>query len=608
VRRILRSRFLWELYAGYAVVILAIVLLVGGIVLRDSERGFVDHTRELLHSDALLLRDIALPFVENGGDSLRGAPQLQNRIRALGARTDTRYTVIAADGRVLADSREEPAVMDNHRDRPEVMAAARDGIGVSTRFSRTLNTTLMYLAIPVISNGRVTGYVRTAVGMDELDHRREALRRRLVAAMILPVLAALVFGLLLARSFTGPLLSMTDAARAVAAGEYERHVRIDRRDEIGALADALNSMTTQLRSQIDTILADRNKTLSILAGMVEGLVAVDRDERVVHVNAAAQAILGIDAKGAPGRRIWEATRVAEVSEALSDAMRQNRVRVSEVRLPTPQKDQVIQLTAAPLKDANDRLDGAIVVLHDVSELRQLESVRRDFVANISHELKTPLAAIRGLVETLIDDREMETPTRERFIEKIRDQSLRLSSIVSDLLTLSRLESGAAGLRFESMDLRDTITESYRAQVHAAETKQVQMVAQLPDVPVAINGDGEALRELVDNLVNNAIKYTPTGGRVDVRLGVEGSSVVLEVEDTGIGIPIEEQGRVFERFYRVDKARSRQLGGTGLGLSIVKHVALAHGGNVSLKSAPGRGSTFRVQLALKRGNGNGSSAG
>jgi two-component system phosphate regulon sensor histidine kinase PhoR len=329
---------------------------------------------------------------------------------------------------------------------------------------------------------------------------------------------------------------------------------------------------------------------------------VDRDERVVHMNAAAQAILGVEAKSVLGRRIWEATRVAEVSEALGDAMRQNRVHVSEARIPTPQKDQVIQLTATPLKDASDQLDGAIVVLHDVSELRQLESVRRDFVANISHELKTPLAAIRGLVETLIDDRQMEADTRERFIEKIRDQSERLSSIVSDLLTLSRLESGPGGLRFEAMDLRDTVAESYRAQVHTAESKHVDLVARVPNTPVSVHGDGEALRELVDNLVSNAIKFTPSGGRVDVRLAVEGSQVVLEVEDSGIGIPIEEQGRIFERFYRVDKARSRQVGGTGLGLSIVKHVALAHGGNVSLKSAPGRGSTFRVQLGLKKGNG------
>jgi len=229
-------------------------------------------------------------------------------------------------------------------------------------------------------------------------------------------------------------------------------------------------------------------------------------------------------------------------------------------------------------------------------------VRRDFVANISHELKTPLTAIRGLVETMIDDPAMDRETHDRFIEKIRDQSTRLSNLVSDLLTLSRLESGAGGLRFEPMDLRETVSESVRTQVHAADTKQVGLFPGMPDTPVTIEGDSEAMRELVDNLVSNAIKYTPSGGRVDVKLSTHNGSAVLEVVDTGIGIPPEEQSRVFERFYRVDKARSRQLGGTGLGLSIVKHVALAHGGSVSLKSASGRGSTFRVQLGLKPGNG------
>jgi two-component system phosphate regulon sensor histidine kinase PhoR len=195
---------------------------------------------------------------------------------------------------------------------------------------------------------------------------------------------------------------------------------------------------------------------------------------------------------------------------------------------------------------------------------------------------------------------MERDTHDRFIEKIRDQSTRLGNLVSDLLTLSRLESGPGGLRFEPMDLRDTVNESFRTQHHAAETKRVDLHAGLPERPVTIEGDAEAMRELVDNLVSNAIKYTPSGGRVDVKLSAENGSAVLEVADTGIGIPPEEQSRVFERFYRVDKARSRQMGGTGLGLSIVKHVALAHGGSVSLKSASGRGSTFRVQLGLKPG--------
>jgi two-component system phosphate regulon sensor histidine kinase PhoR len=237
------------------------------------------------------------------------------------------------------------------------------------------------------------------------------------------------------------------------------------------------------------------------------------------------------------------------------------------------------------------------VLHDISELRQLEKVRRDFIANISHELKTPLAAIRGLVETLIDDKSMDAGTHDRFLAKIRDQSSRLSNLVVDLLTISRLESHESNLEFETLDLRAPVAESYRALAPQAEAGNLTVEIHVPERPVQIKGEVESLRELVDNLLGNAIKYTPRGGRVDVRLDVEGTHAVLEIEDTGIGIAAEDQSRVTERFYRVDKARSREMGGTGLGLSIVKHVALAHGGNVSVRSRERAGSTFRVQIPL-----------
>jgi two-component system phosphate regulon sensor histidine kinase PhoR len=594
-----RLRFLWKLYAGYAVVILITAILVSVLSIRGFERDLTLEIQDSLHSEALLLHDIALPYVDSPPDSA-----FQHRVWALGAHADTRLTVIAADGRVLADSREDPAVMDNQRTRPEIGQALATGIGVATLSPSASDRTAMYLAIPVMKNGNVAGFVRVSKPLLVVQERRGAIRGPVVLGIAGAVLAALFIGFLLARGFTRPLLAMTMSARAVAQGDFSRPVRIDRNDEIGYLAAALNSMTDRLRSQIDTITADRNMTLAILASMAEGVVAVDRREYVVHINSAAETILGVDAEHARGRRIWELTRVIEVSEALSDAMKENRVRVSEARISSPQKDQVIQLIGAPLRDANDALVGAIVVLHDVSDLRQLESVRRDFVANISHELKTPLAAIRGLVETLIDDSQMDRATHDRFVEKIRDQSMRLSDLVTDLLTLSRLESDQGTRKMERMDLRDSVAESYRTQIHVAESKRVDLTASVSDRPVLIDGDAEAVRELVDNLLSNAIKYTPEGGKVGVRLVVEGPNAVLSVEDTGIGIAPEEQGRIFERFYRVDKARSRQLGGTGLGLSIVKHVALAHGGNVSLRSAPGRGSTFRVEMPLARENGGG----
>ncbi len=590
----LGSRFLWKVYAGYAAVILLTAVVVGVLVVRGFDRDLTDQIQTSLHSEALLLENIARPYVDAPTDSA-----FQHRVWMLGARSNTRLTVIAADGRVLADSREDPAIMDNQRNRPEIIAALSKGVGVSKLFSSSLGGTAMYVAVPVVKEGTVAGFVRVAEPLLALEQRRGAVRGVVLLGTALAVAMALLIGLLLARNYTRPLVDMTAAARAVAAGDFNHPLRIDRKDEIGELAGALNAMTVQLRSQIDTITAERNVTFAILASMVEGVMAVDRNDIVVHVNSAAEAILGIDAATAQGRRIWEVTRVREVSEALTDAMKEDRVRVSEARIAKAQNDQVIQLIGSPLKNANGERVGAVVVLHDVSDLRQLEGMRRDFIANISHELKTPLAAIRGLVETLIDDPQMDPETHRRFIEKIHDQSQRLSSLVTDLLTLSRLESDQGGVQFEALDLREPVAESYRAQVHAAESKRVGIAARVADAPVPVEGDSEAIRELVDNLLSNAIKFTPEGGRVDVRLAVEGPNAVLTVEDTGIGIAPEDQGRVFERFYRVDKARSRQLGGTGLGLSIVKHVALAHGGNVALRSSPGRGSTFQVQIPLRR---------
>jgi two-component system phosphate regulon sensor histidine kinase PhoR len=336
---------------------------------------------------------------------------------------------------------------------------------------------------------------------------------------------------------------------------------------------------------------------AILSGMVEGMVAIDREERILLINNAAERILCMAGEACVGKRIWEATRVREVCDALNDAMRDEQVTIGEARIASPQDEAVIQLIATPFHDAQNNLAGALVVLHDVSELRKLETVRRDFIANISHELKTPLAAIKGLVETLIDDKEMDAETHDRFLDKIQKQSSRLATLVSDLLTISKLESDDSTREFRTLDIREPLSESLRAMVAVAQSKRLTLNHEIPDAPVTVTGEPESLRELADNLVGNAVKYTPAGGKVNVTLRAENGWAILDVEDTGIGIAPGDQSRIFERFYRVDKARSRELGGTGLGLSIVKHVALSHGGSVSLKSTLGEGSDFRVLIPL-----------
>jgi len=592
----LGSRFLWKLFGGYAVVILVTASLIGVLVGRNAASDQRDLIRQSLESDVHLLRELARPFFHAAEiDS-----SFQQRLWRLGQRAGTRFTVLLADGAVVADSHEDPTVMDNHGRRPEVLEALARGQGSSTRYSETLGHEMLYMAVPVEDGGDVVGFVRAAVPLSYVAERLVAVHRLVGLAALGGVLFALVVGLVIARNFTAPIRRMTDVARAVAAGDYGRTIALDRNDEVGVLAETFDTMTTRLRDHIDTITADHNKTEAILDGMVEGVIAIDRQERIVHINSAAGTILGIQTGDAVGRRIWEVTRVREASDALGVAMQEQETNITEARFASPETDQVIQLIATPLRNGAGELEGAILVLHDVSELRKLEKVRSDFITNVSHELKTPLAAIRGLVETMIDDSDMDDETHRRFLSRVHEQSARLSALVADLLAISRLESDDGGLQFESVDMREPVAEAFNTLLPVAQTEHVDLQEEGPDTAVPIRGDAETLRELAENLVGNAIRYTPRRGKVRVRLANEGTHAVLEVEDTGIGIAPEHQGRIFERFYRVDKARSRRLGGTGLGLSIVKHVALAHGGNVSLRSAPGQGSTFRVQIPLDPG--------
>jgi len=327
-------------------------------------------------------------------------------------------------------------------------------------------------------------------------------------------------------------------------------------------------------------------------------VAVDPYAQILHMNKAASEILNVSVDDPEGWHIYDVIEVEEVGELLRQTLRDGVERVEELKIMKDDQEQVLEAHASPLRGRDGELAGGLVVLDDLTQLQRLERVRTDFVANVSHELKTPVTAISGLVETLIESEEMDEETRSRFLGKIQNQSLRLSSLVADLLALSRVEArDEQQLELHRMDLKLTAMDSIRRAMVAAEEKGIQLHSQLPEDVVNVNGDDEALRQVVDNLLDNAIKYTQEGGGVSLSIEVEGDSAILLVKDSGIGIEAEHQERIFERFYRVDKARSREVGGTGLGLSIVKHFTASMGGAVGVESEPGVGTVFRVQLPL-----------
>ncbi|MCY3757263.1 MAG: ATP-binding protein [Acidobacteria bacterium] len=590
----IRSRFSWKLTAGLLLPILISAAIMGGLSIRSMEEDSREEVRRSLAAQATLLRSVAAARLGQPQESV-----LQQEVRSLGEEIGTRLTVIDAQGLVLADSQEDPSSMGNLASRPEIMAVRSHGSGIATRYSQRLGVSVMHLALPIEANGRLLGYARASRPLSEINQRLTRLGTVVAVGAALAILAATVLGLVLARNFVKPVKAMTAVAEGMARGDYNRRLPATRTDELGDLARALNQTAKSSQNRMETIITDRNKLLSLLKGMVEGVVAVDRDERVLQMNSAAGKILGASPETSISKPIWEVTRVLQVCDILSRTLKSGRDVKDELRLATRSQDQVVEMLASPLFDGEGELVGAVVVLHDVSDLHRLQTVRRDFVANASHELKTPIAAIRALVETVIDDRSMRSSDQANFLAKIWNQSMRLSSLVTDLLTLSRLESSPGGPVLRPIDLRESVRVAVHALLPTSEERGIAVHTEVPENPVQVLGDAEALGQLTTNLLDNAIKYTGRGGQVWVRLKTEDGQALIEVQDTGMGIAPQDQARVFERFYRVDKARSRELGGTGLGLSIVKHIAVIHQGQVFVESTPGIGSTFRASLPISR---------
>ncbi len=588
----LNSRFLRKIFIGYVAVILASTAISG---LLFSSRVRVDTLRrieESLHAKVVLLNDIAaLPLT--GADD----PLFQKRIQILGRSLETRLTVVRSDGLVIADSENDPATMENHGRRPEILDARDRGLGTATRFSSTANRNTMYHAIPVKRAGKLLGYVRASIITSAVDAELVRLRTTIFTMAGLAALVGLLMGLLLSYRVVKPLNVISREALLIAKGEGQGRVPHGGNDEVGDLARSFNRMSASIETRISDSAKEKNKLLAILMGMAEGVVAVDEEERILHMNDAAGRILRVTLKdndvhdkSSDGKRIWEVVRLQAVNKIIRRAMLDGQKLKEEIRIARDGKDQIVEMHATPLETG-----GAVLVLHDLTDLRQLEAIRSDFVANVSHELKTPITAIRGLVETVLDHEEMEPEARNGFLNKVKNQSHRLTSLVGDLLTISRLESGHDESYREPVDLCTLLDESVDEFRPAAISKNIELVIVRREKPVEVFANRDELRQLIDNLLGNAIQYTPEEGKVKVSVFHQEGDAFVEVEDTGIGINPAHRTRIFERFYRVDKARSRDLGGTGLGLAIVKHIALSHGGSVSVESAPGRGSRFLFRM-------------
>lgn len=520
---------------------------------------------------------------------------MREAVRMAAEDSGLRITVIERDGRVRSDSEALAGEMDNHGARPEVVAALEAGVGSALRHSDTRRMEFLYVAITDPSDGEAPIF-RVAMPIHQLSARLEVVQYTLYLAVAVLFLVGLGLSFLLARAIVRPIEIVRAAAQEIAGGKLDTRVGLDRNDEFGELVDAFNSMSSELSRRVAQLETGRRELSAIMDNMSEGLLLVDAAGVVKLCNRAAESLLGTDRESVTGRALWESIRLPEVDELLSSLKNLKEPRRVWVEDRTHGgKRRVLGFVATPLFQTTQGDEQAVLLVSDATEDQKLLEMRQDFVANVSHELKTPLTSISAYVETLLDGAAEDEEVRRPFLEKIQVNAARLSNLVSDILNLSRLESGTGDESRTHVDLADVCRGCVNRQRENAAKKDVGLTLHVPDEPVVALVNEEDVTEAVDNLLVNAISYTPPGGSVDVSVRGKRRELIIEVRDTGCGISAEALPRVFERFYRVDKARSRAMGGTGLGLAIVKHVALKHGGKVEAESEVDVGSLFRITL-------------
>jgi two-component system phosphate regulon sensor histidine kinase PhoR len=578
-----RFTLFWQMFLSFGLLIVAALGITGGAVGAWAEQQAMQQIEEHLRSKAIFLQEVIRG---------RDAAQMRTQIESLRAKSETRITLIASNGQVIAESEKDPADLDNHGQRPEVEQASIIGFGKAIRYSSTVQKNMLYVALRTSGTDPVA-FVRVARPVSEIQAQASQLRNLVWSMAAGTALFALLLTAWLTRRMTQPLQELTGGANKIAAGEFGHKVYLDHKEEFGLLAESFNRMSVQLANQFAQLDEDRQKMRAILSGMVEGVIAINADQNILFANERASQLLDFAAAAAAGRKLWEIVRQHSVQELVQASMQSAGDEAYTLEF-TARAGKSLRLHVAPL--AGNPTRGAVLVFHDTTELRRLERLRQDFVANVSHELKTPLSVITACVETLLDGGMDDVENRGRFLERIHEQAQRLHTLILDLLSLARIESGEQLLTLQPISIAEMAHECVERHQARARARSQQLFIDMPEHrDVSVLADVEALGGILDNLVDNALKYTPAEGTIRLRWWDEREVCHIEVHDTGIGIPESDLPRIFERFYRVDKARSREMGGTGLGLSIVKHLVQAMQGTVRAASELGRGSIFTVTL-------------
>lgn len=590
-------RKLWvRISLTFFLLLLGVLIAVGFFLVSLMKNTYEDMTRNQLLENAQLMMK-AIDITDLSDDSAA----LQEKISHFAHPIQPRFTIIDESGKVLADSEDDPLKMDNHLDRPEVKAIFEEGKerGESIRYSETLGFNMMYITVPLYKDDERIGIVRTAIALNMIDHAMKQLWVSLFMIIGVTLVLSWLVSMWLAKGITRPIEKIVDVARRLTNKDYESRVTVDVSGEIGQLSSAINVLASSLQKQMKEIQENEQQLTSILANMVSGVMLVNKSGTIQLMNAAMEELLGQSKKEIIGKSYTQLLERFKLSERIHRCIETKQVIHEEmIVVGLNENVRIFDAHFAPFFRETERLKGVIIVLHEITEIRRLEKMRSEFVANVSHELKTPITSVKGFAETLLDGAADDPVLRESFLNIIYEESNRLHRLINDILRLSQIEQHLIDLEIENIDVASLIYDTVET-LQEEITKKAISISLPGQKSVVIEGEKDRIRQIILNLVSNGITYTPNKGKISIKIIEHEHHIDLIVSDTGIGIPKKDLPRVFERFYRVDKARTRNSGGTGLGLAIVKHLVESHHGHIKVDSIEGVGTTFIVTLPKKQ---------
>jgi len=570
-----RSLFL-KIFGGYLIISLALTLLILLFAFNTFRNFYLDTLASDLHNLGESLKFRVTPLLKD-----KKYAELDDFLKDFGRKINRRITVVDREGLVLADSDEDAGKMDNHGFRPEIMTAYSGGVGRSLRYSRTVNEDMLYVAQPLEEKGEITSVLRVSLYVKDM---LSSVRKNIWLFGLVIISISLIGALFFARSLARPIQELSSASRRIAKGDFNTKVFLKKRDEFRDLAESFNFMTEHIKTLFDELSKKKEQLNSILFSMEEGLIVLDGEGRVLMTNAGFKKI--VESEEVEGKLYWEVIRDPVLSELIQKVKGEKRSYSDEIELSG--KYYSASVTFIPTEEE------IVITFHDITEIRRVEQIKKDFIVNVSHELRTPLTAIKGFVETIEQD---AAKKHKNYLDIIKRNTDRLINIVKDLLVQSELDEKYIKLEVENVDLQKLITNIGKIFQPECDQKGLSFdIHTQSGFPRTVKGDPFKLEQLFVNIIDNAVKYTEEGG-ITINLTKNDSSIFITIEDTGIGIPEQELPRIFERFYVVNKSRSRRLGGTGLGLSIVKHIAILHNGEVSVKSTAGNGTAMTVRLPV-----------